>query len=437
MISFPRRFIPDALAPKNRTPTSGPPGTSEENDAGFWLFVGHVVAIFGIALSNAFMGLMAIYLVAKRRRLSFRFEPYKALFLPAALFSIFFVVSALQSLDPGRSLGGLKDLLSMVTLLAAPFLVRGEKAVRRTVDLVLIMIVGSALVGIYQYLFTPYGDLHRRIIGPFSHYQTFAGVLLIGTLVLIARLSVGDGWRRPTSWLALGIVVFTLFLTLTRGAWVAAAAGLLVLTLARTRRAVVGGIAVVALVAAWLAPASWTERVSSIVDVSDPSNYDRLCMLEAGLHMIDERPLFGIGPEMVKERYPIYRHPTAPRINVPHLHNALLQRAAEQGLVGFATYLWMMVAAALLAWRGLRRAEAGDDRSADLYLAVLMVVVGFNVASLFEDNWNDTEVRRLLLFLLAIPLCLRPTAPAGAPPEDRTEDRTEDAGPPAPETPPA
>ncbi|MEM1177091.1 MAG: O-antigen ligase family protein [Acidobacteriota bacterium] len=420
MISFPRRFIPESFVPE----------ASESADAGYWLFAGHVVTIFGIALSNALMGLMALWLIRARRRLNLRFEPYSALFLPAALFSIFFVVSAIQSLDAGRSLGGLKDLLSMLTLLAAPFLVRGEKSVRRTVDFALVMIVLSALYGIYQYLFTPYGDLHRRIIGPFSHYQTFAGILLIGALVLIARLSVGDGWRRPASWVALGLVVFTLFLTLTRGAWVAAAAGLLVLTLARTRRAVVGGIALVALVSAWLAPASWTERVGSIVDLNDPSNYDRLCMLEAGLHMIDERPLFGIGPEMVKERYPIYRHPTAPRLNVPHLHNALLQRAAEQGLIGFAAYLWMMGAAAFLAWRGLRRSEAGEESCADLYLAVLMVVVGFNVASLFEDNWNDTEVRRLLLFFLAIPLCLRrPSLRSPSPRGAQLE-----AGEPSPET---
>lgn len=406
MISSLRRFIPDAFADKA--------------DTGYWLFVGHVVAVFGIALSNALMGLMALWTIRHRRRLHWRFAPYAPLFMPAAIFSIIFVVSAIGSLDPSRSLGGLKDLLSMATLLLAPFLIRGEKQVRRALDLLLIMIVLSALHGVYQYLFTPYGDLHQRIIGPFSHYQTFAGVLLIGSLILVARLSVGDGWRRVSSWLALGLVVFTLFLTLTRGAWVAAFVGLLVLTLLRTRRAVLGGIVLVSLVAALMAPSSWWQRVSSIVDLQDPSNYDRLCMLEAGLHMLEERPLFGIGPEMVKQRYPIYRHPTAPRLEVPHLHNALLQRAAEQGLAGLAAYLWLMFSAGALALRGLRRAgreEDGESQGgcADLYLAVLLVVVGFNVASLFEDNWNDTEVRRILLFLLAIPLCLVPDPSPSSP----------------------
>ncbi|MEM6795942.1 MAG: O-antigen ligase family protein, partial [Acidobacteriota bacterium] len=138
---------------------------------------------------------------------------------------------------------------------------------------------------------------------------------------------------------------------------------------------------------------------------SDQSNYDRLCMLDAGRFMIDERPLFGIGLEMVEERYPIYRHPTAPQAQVPHLHNSFLQRAAEQGLIGLAAYLAMMAGALFLGLRGLRR-EGIDGPRGDLYLALVLILVAFNVASLFEDNWRDTEVRRLLLFCFAMPLCL-------------------------------
>jgi O-antigen ligase len=52
--------------------------------------------------------------------------------------------------------------------------------------------------------------------------------------------------------------------------------------------------------------------------------------------MVAERPLFGIGPDLVEARYPIYRHPTAPRYTVPHLHNDLLQLAAERGLPALA-----------------------------------------------------------------------------------------------------
>ncbi|MEZ5312573.1 MAG: hypothetical protein R2862_02435 [Thermoanaerobaculia bacterium] len=48
------------------------------------------------------------------------------------------------------------------------------------------------------------------------------------------------------------------------------------------------------------------------------------------MRMVAEHPLVGLGPNMPERRYPIYRHPTASRLNVPHLHDYL--RLAERGL---------------------------------------------------------------------------------------------------------
>ncbi len=152
-------------------------------------------------------------------------------------------------------------------------------------------------------------------------------------------------------------------------------------------------------------PASWSARISSIGDLRDPSNYDRVCMLEAGLFMIDEHPLFGLGPGMVRERYPIYRHPTAPRYAVAHLHNSFVQLAAERGLLSLAAYAWLMAVSFIWAWRRFRRNGGVLGPEADLDLGALMVLVGFNVAGLFEANWRDTEVQRLVLFVLAMPFC--------------------------------
>jgi O-antigen ligase len=155
-----------------------------------------------------------------------------------------------------------------------------------------------------------------------------------------------------------------------------------------------------------LAPVPVLQRAWSIFDLSDRSNYDRLCMVEAGLRMVAERPLTGLGPEMVEERYPIYRSPTAPRYESPHLHNAFLQLAAERGLPGLVSYLLLVVLAAGAAWRGYRREGGRAGPRADLWLGCLLALVAFNLAALFEHNWGDTEVQRLVLFVMAIPFCL-------------------------------
>ncbi len=109
---------------------------------------------------------------------------------------------------------------------------------------------------------------------------------------------------------------------------------------------------------------------------------------------------------MVKHRYAIYRPPAAPRYNVPHLHNSLLQLAAERGLPALGSYLGLTIAAMVLAWRRFRREGGRRGPRADLWIGALLAILAFNVAGLFENNWGDAEVQRTALFALAIPFCL-------------------------------
>lgn len=406
---------------KERLAALRPPAVGLPEDATllFWLFALHLLTVWGLALSNAFLGMMILAAIFFRRRLDWRWPQTAPILVPLGCFSILFVTASIFSLDRQASLAELGDLTSFATVLLAPVLVRGEAAARRVCRALLLVICLCAVHGIWQYLFTDYGSLHRRIVGNFSHYQTFAGVLLIGLLLAAAQLATGSGWRSPWRWAAFGLIFTALLLTLTRGAWVAAALALGGLALWRARRVLttyVVAAVVLGLFLVFLAPATWLERAESISDLQDVSNYDRLCMAEAGFYMISERPVFGVGPESVKTLYPIYRHPTAPRLNVPHLHNAILMRAVEQGLPSLLIYGWMMAAGMVLAWRSYRQ-----GRAADLSLASLLVLIGFNIASLFEDNWRDTEVRRLLLFFLALPLCIDESKAAATTPLETPE----------------
>jgi len=49
-----------------------------------------------------------------------------------------------------------------------------------------------------------------------------------------------------------------------------------------------------------------------------------------------DRPIFGLGPELVKPYYTLYRDPDAPRWRVPHLHDNVLQIAAASGIFAAA-----------------------------------------------------------------------------------------------------
>ncbi len=194
--------------------------------------------------------------------------------------------------------------------------------------------------------------------------------------------------------------------SLTRSAWVAVLVAVLTLVVGRAPR-LLSMLLPAALVVLLLAPVPWVARALSIGSLRDASNYDRLCMLTAGARMVSEKPLLGIGPGLVRERYPIYRDATAPRIWVPHLHNSYMQIAAERGLLSLTALVALLGTGFLEAWRGLRRAEREGRGPADLHLGVAAALVAFAVAGLFEHNWGDTEVQRVVLAVLALPFCLR------------------------------
>jgi O-antigen ligase len=151
-------------------------------------------------------------------------------------------------------------------------------------------------------------------------------------------------------------------------------------------------------------------------------------MLQAGGQMIAERPWSGQGPGMVETRYPLYRRPDATRRAVPHLHNSYLQIAAERGLPALLAMLLLLALPVTRALRLLRHDGGTGCRRADLHLGMLAALVGFAVAGLFEDNWGDTEVQRLVLLLLVLPYALGDgdAAPAatGAPLPPRGESAT-------------
>lgn len=379
-----------------------PPPARWLGEVRYWTYAVHLVAIGALAISNAALAL-AMLIAPWRRGLRQVARAAAPLLVPLGVYVLFLVVSVSFSYEPVVSARRLTELFSIATLLLALLLVRGERRVRYIVDGLTLVAAGLAAWGLAQYL-EGYGDLHRRIRGPFSHYMTFAGVLLLADVMLIVRLTF-PGRRQRWRFVALALINLAVVGSLTRSAWVALAVAATVLVALRAPRSLPVW-APLLLVAALLAPPAVRARAASIVDLEDASNYDRLCMANAALYMIAERPLFGIGPYLVKLRYPIYRHPTAPRYSVPHLHSSLLQLTAERGLLSLAAYLWLMLAAALQAWRRYRVEGGAHGPRADLYLGVALALLAFNVAGLFEDNWGDTEVQRLMLWLLAIPFCL-------------------------------
>jgi O-antigen ligase len=124
-------------------------------------------------------------------------------------------------------------------------------------------------------------------------------------------------------------------------------------------------------------------------------------MWQAGLDMVLDKPVFGQGPGMILVEYPRYRWAEATHPMQPHLHNNLMQFAAERGLPGLAFLLWWVIVALAAAVREARRRGAGWPAA-----GALAALVAVFVAGLFEYNLGDSEVLMLLLLLTAVPFAL-------------------------------
>jgi O-antigen ligase len=237
--------------------------------------------------------------------------------------------------------------------------------------------------------------------------MTFSGWTLVVILMLVGDIAFNPN-RHRLRWTVPAATVCTaaLILSLTRGAWIGLAVGL-VLAAAVRKPLVLLAYPVIGALLLGLLPASVIRRGATIVDVRHPSNYDRLCMLEAGVAITLDHPLLGVEPGMVETVYGEYRVPDAPRKTVAHLHNNIVQLAAERGLLGLAAYVAILVVFLVRTTSALRRR---DQHLAAPLMSCLLAVVGITIAGLFEYNWGDAEVWIPTLTCLSTPFALARTS---------------------------
>jgi len=316
--------------------------------------------------------------------------------LPLVAYAAWTLVSAAASANPAASFADTKQLVLFLMVPAVATFARGHRATR-VVDGIIAVGSAAALYGIVQYSALGYDTLENRAAGFLSTWMTFSGVLMLISGAALARLLyAGREWIWPT--IALPALVVALFYTYTRNAMVGLVAAVGVLAAEKNWRLLLG-LPVLGLIFLVIAPSAIINRVQSIGDLNDPTNRDRVAMLRSGVHMVQDHPLTGVGPDMVKVVYPQYRDATyAVNAINPHLHNVPMQVAAERGLPALALWLWFVVVASRDLWRQLRtgthRAVAG---------AGVAAMVAMLVAGLFEYNFGDSEFLMLFLGLITLP----------------------------------
>jgi O-antigen ligase len=317
-----------------------------------------------------------------------------AFFWPLVGYAALTLLAAGFSADPVASIADSKQLLLFMLVPVVYDFARGARA-RTLVTIIITIGAISAMVGLVQYAILNYGS-DRRLQGTLSHWMTYSGTLMLVICAALGRVLYD---HRDRGWAAVVMpaLIASLMLSFTRSAMVGAAAGVGVMLLLRDLR-LLAVLPIVTAVVIALSPVQLSERIYSTFDMNDPTNRDRVAMLQAGVEMVKDHPMTGVGPEMVGRVYADYRVPTAVQANNMHLHNVPMQIAAERGLPALAMWLWFVVSLVL----GLRPLL---DRSRHRVLAVsaMGAIAAMLTAGLFEYNFGDSEFLMLFLILVTLP----------------------------------
>jgi O-antigen ligase len=418
------------------------------------------VSIFAAELALV-LGALVLGWRLLRRETRFETTPLDA---PLLAYCAWTLLSTSFADEPAVALEDSKELVLFVLFyLAVAALTRGT-AREGVLSALLMGGVALAALMVLQYHLLGYDTLDRRPSGFLGHYMSSSGVVMGVVVAAAARLAFGagtqdrprprlrDGWlvglllagvgvvagleatsavgvwptrlfvaalagggaavalsRRAgvraaagvLPWLALPLGAWALVASQTRGAWVGAVAGLVVVIVVRAPRLLwilAASLAVLLLIR----PAAVTSRLT----VSDASTVDRYYMWQAGVDMIIDKPIFGQGPGMILAEYPRYRWPEAPNPRQPHLHNNALQIAATRGLPGLAFFAWWIIVALATALAEARRSRT-DPATGWAGATALGGLVALLVAGLFEYNLGDSEVLMLALLLISLPFARR------------------------------
>ena len=364
--------------------------------------------------------------------------PLGRLFIPLALFM--WVLAAAALFTPYSRSEALRETMRWSTVpliyLLTLYALRG--AAWRLGGLIICLLLAptlTALIGLGQFWFGigpesfAIGGGRVRAYGTIGQPNSFAGYmnqawpLAVGVaLAALATLWVDTPRRRYLITLAgattaAAVTGAALLVSFSRGGWVGAIAGLIVLTLAagylmpsrlrmHLRQLMLGAtgglILLLLLGGGGLLPTAVVQRATSLIgnlrlfdargaDIT-PANFaivERMAHLQAAWNMLQQHPLLGVGPGNYTIAYETPPGPDQPSINIRpwyesrgHAHNYYLHIAAEAGVLGLCAYLLLIGMLALQALRALRLARGWLWRGIALGATGVVTTVAFH--NLFE-----------------------------------------------------
>ncbi len=353
--------------------------------------------LISISCTQIFYGLnvaLWLFLVFRRQR---RFE-VPLFFWPLAIYSGLSLVASSLSVNPALSWRDSRELLIFLLIPASMATFSSGRSLERASHVILASGTINFIYSLITYFFAQKRGF--RLKGFMGHYMTEAGLLMLLIIFCAAQFLFLRGKKRWL-WAALGLgSSYLLLLTLTRNAWLGLAAAFILL-LALWKPLALPVIPFLITAIYFLSPSEVKNRVNNTFNFYSPSNRQRIEYYRAGLKIIGDYPLFGCGPDTVEMvfQHPKYGLSAQAKLNV-HLHNNLLQIAAERGLPALLAWLIFIT---LSFWLLIQKWRGKSSGGLPWIASGLACTLALFIAGLFEYNFGDSEVVMFYLVLLTLP----------------------------------
>jgi O-antigen ligase len=217
-------------------------------------------------------------------------------------------------------------------------------------------------------------------------FGVFLGQFTIIPLVLM--LFSSKAWHKAFFGFTAGLTTYCLLFSFSRSGYLAGAATLIFLGLAKDRR-ILAVLVIVVLFWQALLPHSVIQRIemTSIDDPSDATVQERFGMWEMAKGIIAEHPIAGIG------------FCTTPFLQVKSagftqtwasFHSSYLEQTVETGFIGLALYLTFFLMGLGYGWKLYK--VANDKLLQGLGLGFMGCVFGVLAGNIFGSYWNYLNV---------------------------------------------
>ncbi len=393
-------------------------------------------------MASGFLGVLTIALALRDPEVRSRLNGWIA--VCAGLVAFFLAtqaVAVIGSVDRVASIGSLRRttidltftlvLLLLVRISARPWTVAAAVVIPFAV-LSLLTVVdqyafnGTASFGGFSTLTEASGEgtTTLRFGGPLPDSNFWGRHLIMGlplAAALLTRALRSDRRLVAAGWAATIVAQLAgIYLTQSRGTFVAAGIAMVVWFIASGRSFIRRGLLMLPVVAGlMLVPGVGNRLVVALEDIVrgqanghvDPSVLGRVAAQQEAGMMFEERPYFGFGPGTFPGQVVNFagRVPLAVREPTDAPHNLYLEFAAESGILGLVGWLVMILGFLTVAVLAIIVAPRSRDRI--LAAAALAAVIGWSVSSI--------ALHLTYLRTLGVALALAAgLAPAWPPPAD-------------------